>query len=131
MSRVVIFIKGILKVNSDNQNPSLGKAATLFLTSLPPEKREVSQQEIYKFIRWYGWERPFSGLTAPEVANYAERLSLSDTDYKRKLEMIRAFLVYAKKEGWSKSSLATHLKAKKEKTRVQPSSRRRLSEAAS
>ncbi|GAI27685.1 unnamed protein product, partial [marine sediment metagenome] len=73
-------------------------------------------QEIYKFIRWYGGERPFAGLTAPEVASYAEQLSLSDTDYIRKLELLRAFLVYAKREGWSKSNLATHLKAKRGKT---------------
>jgi len=91
----------------------------------------MSQQEIYKFIRWYGGERPFAGLTAPEVANYAEQLSLSDTDYIRKFELIRAFLVYAKKEGWSKSNLATHLKAKRGKTRFQSLSRQGLPQTIS
>jgi len=91
----------------------------------------MSRQEIYKFIRWYGGERPFTGLTAPEVANYAEQLSLSDTDYLRKLDLIRAFLVYAKKEGWSKSNLATHLKAKRGKTRLRSSSRQGLPQTIS
>ena len=103
-------------MNSTSQSPSLGEAANRFLASLSLEERKTSQQEIYKFVRWYGWERPFSGLTIPGVANYAERLSLSDTDYIGKLEVIRAFLVYSRKEGWSKSNLATHLKIRKRKT---------------
>jgi len=105
------------------QNPSLGEAASYFLANLPTRERGASQQEIYKFIRWFGRERPFTGITAAEVDNYAEQLSLSDTDYMRKLELIRAFLVYAKKKGWSKINLATHLKARKGKNRLRPSAR--------
>ena len=108
-------------MNYDSRNLSLGEAARRFLASLPAEEGEASQQEVYKFVRWYGWKQPVAGLTAPEVANYAERLSLSDTDYARKLELVRAFLVYARKEGWSKTNLAAHLKARKGKNRL-PSS---------
>jgi transcription elongation factor GreA len=118
-------------VSSNSQSPNLGEAATRFLVSLPPEKREASQQEVYKFVRWYGWERPFAELSAPDIANYAERLSLSDTDYAKKLELIRTFLIYAKKEGWSKSNLAIHLKAKKAKTSAQSSYHRDLPKAVS
>ena len=102
-------------VNDDSRNPSLGDAATRFLAKLSSQEREASQPEVYKFVRWYGWERPFAGLAAPEVASYAERLSLSDTDYGRKLDQLRVFLTHAKKEGWSKANLTVHLKAKKAK----------------
>ncbi len=105
-----------------SHNPNMSEAASLFLANLPAEEKGMSQQEIYKFARWYGGERPLVGLTAPEVASYAKRLSLSDTDYIRKLELVRTFLAYAKKEGWSKGNLATHLKAKK-KAPVRSSSR--------
>jgi len=118
-------------VSSNSQSPNLGEAATRFLVSLPPEKREASQQEVYKFVRWYGWERPFAELRAPDIANYAERLSLSDTDYAKKLELIRTFLIYAKKEGWSKSNLAIHLKTKKAKTSARSSYHRNLPKAVS
>lgn len=118
-------------MNSGSQNPTLGEAASRFLASLSPEEGEVSQQVVYRFVRWYGWERPLAGLTAPEVANFAERFSLSDTDYIKKLELIRAFLVYAKKVGWSKSNLATYLKTKKGKTRLPPSPRRGLPQTIS
>lgn len=107
-------------MDSSNKSLSLGEAASRFLASLSPEEKSRSQQEVYNFVRWYGWECPFAGLTAPEVANYAERLSLSDADYTRKLELVRAFLIYATKEGWIKTNLAAHLKTKKGKTRLQP-----------
>ena len=110
-------------MSGGSQDLSLGEAAGHFLANLPPEEKGASQQEIYKFVRWFGGERPFAGLTAAEVANYAERLSTSDIDYMRKLELIRAFLAYAKKKGWSKTNLAIHLKARKSKTRLRPSSR--------
>ena len=110
-------------MNGDSQNLSLGEAASHFLANLPPGEGVVSQQEVYRFVRWYGWERPLAGLTASEVANFAERLSLSDTDYIKKLELIRAFLVYVKKEGWSKINLSTHLKAKKAKAKLPSSSK--------
>ena len=109
-------------MNGANSNLSLGEAARCFLASLPAGEGEASQQEVYKFVRWYGWERPFVELGAPAVANYAERLSLSDTDYVRKLELVRAFLVYARKEGWIKTNLAVHLKPKKGKTVLSSSS---------
>jgi transcription elongation factor GreA len=110
---------------------ALGEAATRFLVSLPPEGREASQQAVNKFVRWCGGEKTFAELTAAGVASYAERLSLSDTDYAKKLELIRGFLTYAKKQGWSKRSLAGHLKTKKGKTAAKPLSPRRAAEAVS
>jgi len=118
-------------MNSDSKSSSLGEAATCFLASLSPEEGGKSQQAVYRFVRWYGWERPFAGLTAPEVANYAERLSSSDADYAKKLQLVRAFLAYAGKQGWSKTNLAVHLKTKTGKTRLHPMARRSSSENVS
>jgi transcription elongation factor GreA len=103
-------------INRETQIPSLGEAAARFLAKLSPKERDISQPEIYKFARWYGWERPFSHLSPPHVASYAEQLSVSDTDYSRKLELVRSFLAHAKKAGWSHTNLATHLKTKKAKS---------------
>ncbi|MFC1951892.1 GreA/GreB family elongation factor [Chloroflexota bacterium] len=111
-------------MNSGKQDLSLGEVASRFLAKLSPQERSVSQQGVYGFVRWYGGERPFAGLTAPEIANYEERLSLSDTDYIKKLELIRAFLVYAKKEEWTNTNLVTHLRIRKGKTPSRSSPRR-------
>jgi transcription elongation factor GreA len=118
-------------VNSSHQSPSLGEAASSFLASLPAEEGKTSQQAIYEFVRWYGWEHSFGGLTAHEVANYAEHLSSSQTNYVTNLEIVRAFLVYAKKQGWSKTGLAAHLRPKKTKTRLPYPVRRDLPPAIS
>ena len=118
-------------MNSSRQSPSLGEAAGSFLASLPPKKGETSQQAVYGFVRWYGWEHSFAGLTAHEVANYAEQLSSSHTNYLNNLELIRAFLVYAKKQGWSKTNLAAHLKPRKTKARLTSLARRNLPPAIS
>ena len=118
-------------MNSDTQNPSLGEAASSFLASLPPKEGETNQQAVYGFVRWYGWEHPFAGLTAHAVANYAEQLSLSHANYLKNLELIRAFLVYAKKQGWSKINLAAHLKTKKAKARLPSSAIQNLPSATS
>ena len=62
------------------------------------------------------------------MANYAEQLSLSDTDYMKKLEMVKTFLVHAKKKGWSRTNLAIHLKARKGKTKQSTRTRKASSE---
>ena len=103
-------------MTKSSHNSRLGEAVSQYLADLPFEEREARQQEIYKFIRWYGWDRAFSELSAPDVASYAQRLSLSDTDYIRKFEIIRAFLTHAKKNGWSQTNLAVHFKTKKGKS---------------
>jgi transcription elongation factor GreA len=118
-------------VNSSGRIPSLGDAATRFLATLSTEKREVSQPEVYKFARWYGWDRSFTRLAPPDVAGYAEQLSLSDTDYTKKLELVRAFLAYGKKAGWSQTNLGIHLKMKKAKTGPRPVAGRSRREVAS
>jgi transcription elongation factor GreA len=113
-------------MNRASQHPTLGEAASIFLASLPAEEGEKSQQALYGFVRWYGWERPVAGLTAHEVANYAEQLSPSQANYLKNVEQIRAFLVHAKKQGWSKTNLATHLKTKKTKAKLPSPTRRGL-----
>ncbi len=103
---------------SEKNRISLDEAARDYLASLPAANNEAKQVAIMNFVRWFGRERPLGGLTAPEVGNYAERLSLSDTDYAGKLEMVRAFLTYAKKEKWSQANLAVHLKLRKGKPKA-------------
>ena len=110
-----------------NEDVRLGEAARRFLAGLPDGEREASQHEIYRFVRWYGTEQALTGMSPPQVANYAEQLSQSDTDYARKLELIRGFLAHARKQGWSRLNLAVHLKARKAKSKAVSASRERES----
>ncbi len=109
--------------------PNLGEAASVFMAGLSQEERGASQKEISDFIRWFGRSREITGLTPAEIGNYADRLSLSDTDYTRKLALIRGFLQYAKKQGWSKTNLATHLKARKARSGKQSATQKKAPES--
>jgi len=108
-----------------SHNPMLGEAASSFLASLPAEEGEQSQQAVYGFVRWYGAKRPLAQLSAHEVENYAERLSSAQANYSKNIEQVKAFLAYARKQGWSQTNLAAHLKAKKTKARLPSPTRRR------
>ncbi|MBI4303539.1 MAG: transcription elongation factor GreA [Chloroflexi bacterium] len=110
-------------MTTDKQTLNLSEAASRFLASLPGDDKGACQQEVFKFARWFGLERPLAGLTAAEVDNYAERLSLSDAEYQKRLELVRAFLLFAKKKGWSETNLAVHLKPRRGKPRSQPTFR--------
>ena len=118
-------------MNSANQNVNLGEAASSFLAGLPASEREISRQAVYRFVRWFGGERPLIRLTAPEIANYAGRVSASDTDHVKKLDLVRDFLAHAKKAGWTKSNLALHLKAKTGKVKATSRSRQSSPETIS
>ncbi len=109
-----------------SQNPSLGEAAISFLATLPPKEGEAGQQAIYQFVRWYGWERPFAKLTPREVADYAAQLSSLHTSYLSTIETVRAFLSYARKQGWNKANLAAQIKPKKAKAPLSTTSKGKL-----
>jgi transcription elongation factor GreA len=103
-------------INKADHIPSLGEAVTLYLSKLTPKNREEHQVEVHKFAKWCGWDGSFSKLAGPAVAGYAETLHVSDIDYEKKFGVLRGFLAYAKKAGWSGTNLATHLKSKKGKS---------------
>ncbi|MBM4453696.1 MAG: transcription elongation factor GreA [Chloroflexi bacterium] len=92
---------------------TLGQSATQFLLTLSPDERLKCQQEIYRFVRWYGEGRRIGELSIPEVANYAEQITSSTTEITEKLASIKAFLVYNYKQGLTKTNLSIHLKTKK------------------
>lgn len=98
---------------SEQQNVSLSEAVTMFLATLSPEQKQESQQELNRFVRWYGGERPINELNAREIGNYGDNISAFVTDPVKKLEPVRSFLSYAKKKKLVEISLAPHLRVSK------------------
>jgi len=109
----------------DKQTFSLEELAFSFLTSLPPEKRNDKQQEVNRFILWYGKERLISKITPVEIANYAERVGASTGDATKKLEPVRALLTYAKKEGLVEINLTPHLRIRQASPKAPPPTKAR------
>jgi transcription elongation factor GreA len=106
-----------MTTNNEKIDISLGEAANRYLATLMKNQQTEHQQEVYKFVRWFRAERLVSGLTGSEVSNYAERLAQMDTDAATKLEPIKAFLAYVRKEKWNPENLAIGIKIKKSKSR--------------
>lgn len=100
---------------SEQKYMSLSEAVTVFLSTLSPEQRQESQQELHRFVRWYGGERLMNELTALEVGNYGESIGSSITDPAKRLEPVRNFLSYAKKAKLIELSLASHVRVSKAK----------------
>ncbi|MFA5629249.1 MAG: transcription elongation factor GreA [Dehalococcoidales bacterium] len=99
----------------NNTEITIAEIAARFAGNNPTEDGTNNEQILYHFVRWFGKDRVCSQITPPEIANYAERLSISDSEYENKLEILKTFLVYIKKERVIKLSLASHLKTKKSK----------------
>jgi transcription elongation factor GreA len=101
-------------VNSEfNREKTIAQAAMHFLASVPQQERAEYQQELNKFVRWYGSERPLSDLAAREVAGYAKGMEGSPVNATKRLTPVKAFLAYARKEGLIRQNLAVHLRVKK------------------
>lgn len=94
-------------------NYNLTQAATQFLLTLPSEKRAKAQQEIYKFVRWFGETLPLSKLSIPEVENYTQQIRPTTPEMVEKLVTIKIFLNYAYKHGLTSTNLANSIKVKK------------------
>ncbi|HEX9896210.1 MAG TPA: transcription elongation factor GreA [Dehalococcoidales bacterium] len=107
-----------MTINNEKIKVSLGEAASRYLATVPEDRRVIYQQEVLKFVRWFGTERSVIGLTASEVSNYAERLAQMDADAATKIEPIKAFLAYIRKERWNPDNLATGIKIKKSKAKT-------------
>ena len=101
--------------DSSNKH-TLNDAATQFLNQLPKEAAAAAAPEIRRFVSWFHADKDMESFTAIEIAGYSERFSASDTEHAHKLEILRKFLAYAKKENLTESNLAVNLKARKDKT---------------
>jgi len=95
------------------QGKTLAQTATEFLSSLEPNERQDHRQELNKFVRWCGTERPLQELSAQDVSKYAESLDSSSPNAAKNAASVKAFLSYAKKNGMILSNLSVHLRIKK------------------
>jgi transcription elongation factor GreA len=102
----------VVSVTTD-ERLAVDRAISTYLESLPPDSRAAVQGELLRFARWYGPERPLDRMTGHEVASYADEVSASGADTYRRLEPVRDFLAHAKKAGWTRTNLATHLRLRR------------------
>jgi transcription elongation factor GreA len=93
--------------------PTLTDAASRYLATLAPQHRQESQPEVYRFVHWYGAERRTDELRGHDVSAYAEALGASAVDSSQRLEVLRGFFAFVRKQGYAPTNLATHLRLRK------------------
>ena len=92
---------------------SLLEAATSYVASLDGKARTGAQSEVNRFVRWYGANRPAATLRGHDVSLYGEELGQATDEAKRRAEHVRGFLSFLKKKGITSTSLAPHLRLRK------------------
>ena len=119
----VLISTGLAKMPS-KQKPlpvdtgtTLGEAATRFLSALSAESATENQQELLKFTRWYGLDKPVINLTGQEIANYSGQFHSGTHKAVEHLNAVKTFLSYCFKQGWTPSNLAPHIRVRKPATR--------------
>lgn len=100
-----------------NDNKTIAEAVAQYLAILSGEEKQGNQQELNRFMKWCGANRLISKLSIRELENYSERISESSDNPNEKLDPVKAFLSYAKKEKLIKSNLGVHLRVKKSSTK--------------
>jgi len=78
----------------------------------------TEQAELRRFERWLGKTKTLADLKPLDIEHYAEKLSPSDTDYSRKIDVVRSFLAYARDKGWTAVNLGVHIRTRKDKSRT-------------
>jgi transcription elongation factor GreA len=92
---------------------TLQQAAHQFLASLKQGAKGNSPEEVLKFVRWTGAERPLSSLRGHEIASYGESIAPTISDASTRADVVRVFLKWAKDRGYTTENLGTHLRIKK------------------
>lgn len=101
----------------------------MYLSSVSSELSSGIQQDVFKFVRWYGETRQMASLTGQEIANYSEQLNSSPNKSIEHLNAVKQFLVYAHKQGFTAANLSAHVRVKKLPTKATVKSQGKAEEA--
>ena len=102
------------------ESMNLSEAAGVYVGSIKSkERQDETHRELYRFVHWCGTGRTISGLSPVEIAGYADHVGGSGTTPQaaERLQVVKAFLSYAKKKGIIDKSLAQHVRIPKSKAR--------------
>lgn len=91
---------------------TLHEAYTRYVRSLGEGKPDVAA-EVTRFARWFGGERAMRSLRPSDIERYGEETSKNPVDAARRLESVRGFLAYSKKQGITDTNLGSHLRLRR------------------
>ncbi|MBI4319240.1 MAG: transcription elongation factor GreA [Chloroflexi bacterium] len=110
-------------------SPTLSEAAAEFIVSLPAELRSSQQQELNRFIRWFGPDHNMREITGQTLETYQQQVESTGADLSRRLEPVKSFLIYAQRCGYIVENIAKLIKFKKVASRKAAKIEQRMEDA--
>ncbi len=98
---------------SSTRSITISEATRLFISQVTEDVRPTYQQELSRFLRWYGRDRLLHEVPPPQVDDYVQEVQKTGGDYQSRLLPLKNFLAYAKEKGYTSANLATVIKVKK------------------
>lgn len=92
---------------------TISEATRHFVSQVGEDERPLYQQELGRFLRWYGRDRLLHEVTPPQVDDYVQEVQKTGADCQSRLLPLKSFLAYAKEKGYTLTNLATVIKIKK------------------
>ncbi|MQF48397.1 transcription elongation factor GreA [SAR202 cluster bacterium AC-647-N09_OGT_505m] len=94
---------------------ALSQALTQYLSTRQFHGGVDTQQELTKFIMWFGRDRAVDNLTPQDTASYGDRLAESSglQDTTERVQAIKDFLSYCYKSNFTQTPLAKHVRVRK------------------
>ncbi len=113
------------------QSKRILEAAGLYLDSIKEkDNQEASHRELFRFVQWCGPERIFEAISPSEIGEYVEQVLGTGTSPQAsvRLQALKEFLVYARKQGMLEINLAQHVRVRKSKTKTNSANQLNLQE---
>jgi len=104
-------------------SPTIDEVIAEYLASLPADARASQQQELSRFVRWFGLNPSIEQVTGINLETYQQQLERSGADLIRHLEPVKAFVQYSWKKGYLPENIAKLIKFKKVTSKGQKSDR--------
>lgn len=110
---------------------AVAEAASRYIAGLAQEARLAEQQELNKFVWWFGSDRRLDELTGLTLEQYQAQVEDSGADQAKRLGPLKSFLAFCHKQGYLSTNLAKFVKPKRASTtKSQPSLRGARPQAA-
>ncbi len=85
---------------------TLAELVTEYLSSLRPAQRADEQQELMRFVRYYGSDFAVARMDMRRLEGYLGEVEQSGADSTRRLTPLRSLLIYAEHHGYSEEKLS-------------------------
>lgn len=96
-----------------DKSATLGEAVVEFIASLPVEFRQAHQQELSRFVRWFGGKRKTNDITGQTLETYQQQVESTGANAGQRMEPLKSFLLFLQRKGVIDNGLSKIVKAKR------------------